>query len=163
MQSAYARVEVSFDLAPNEQEVVILHATRALTLGGNLAQLLIADDDVELCKLLQQYFELDGIQLDMVHQGDVVLATLQQGNYDLLILDIMLPGMNGLDVLRQVRRTRTTPVLMLSARGEEMDRIIGLELGADDYLPKPCSPRELAARCAERKRDPRWRLKIVCL
>jgi DNA-binding response OmpR family regulator len=108
--------------------------------------LLIADDDVELCKLLHQYFQLDGIELDMVHRGDAVLATLQQADYDLLILDIMLPGKSGLDVLRDVRRAGNTPVLMLSARGEEMDRIVGLELGADDYLPKPCSPRELSAR-----------------
>lgn len=109
-------------------------------------KLLLADDDVELCELLRRYFELDGIQLDSVHRGDVVLSTLQQAHYDLLILDIMLPGMNGLDVLREIRRAGATPVLMLSARGEEMDRIVGLELGADDYLPKPCSPRELAAR-----------------
>lgn len=109
-------------------------------------KLLLADDDVELCELLRRYFELDGIQLDSVHRGDVVLSTWQQAHYDLLILDIMLPGMNGLDVLREIRRVGATPVLMLSARGEEMDRIVGLELGADDYLPKPCSPRELAAR-----------------
>ena len=100
-----------------------------------MVRLLIADDDVELCELLRQYFALDGIPLDMVHQGDTVLSTLQQGRHDLLILDIMLPGMNGLDVLREVRRSCPTPVLMLSARGEEMDRILGLELGADDYLP----------------------------
>jgi DNA-binding response OmpR family regulator len=109
-------------------------------------RLLIADDDVQLCQLLQQYFQLDGIELDMVHRGDGVLAMLQQAGYDLLILDIMLPGKNGLDVLRAVRQAGNTPVLMLSARGEEMDRIVGLELGADDYLAKPCSPRELSAR-----------------
>ena len=113
---------------------------------GGAVRLLIADDDVELCKLLQQYFELDGIALDMVHRGDAVLSSLQQVHYDLLILDIMLPGKNGLDVLREVRQSGNTPVLMLSARGEEMDRVLGLELGADDYLPKPCSPRELSAR-----------------
>lgn len=111
-----------------------------------MARLLIADDDIELCKLLQRYFELDGIVLDMVHHGGEALAALKREPYDLLILDIMMPGMNGLDVLREVRRSSATPVLMLSARGEEMDRIVGLELGADDYLPKPCSPRELAAR-----------------
>lgn len=113
---------------------------------GSAVRLLIADDDVELCQLLHQYFQLDGIDLDMVHRGDTVLATLREVDYDLLILDIMLPGKNGLDVLRDVRQAGHTPVLMLSARGEEMDRIVGLELGADDYLPKPCSPRELSAR-----------------
>lgn len=111
-----------------------------------MTRLLIADDDVELCDILRNYFDLDGMKLDSVHRGDAVLDTLAQGNYDLLILDIMLPGMMGLDVLREVRRNGTTPVLMLSARGEETDRVLGLELGADDYLPKPCSPRELAAR-----------------
>jgi two-component system response regulator CpxR len=111
-----------------------------------MPRLLIADDDVELCDILRNYFELDGMQLDAVHRGDAVLDALATGSYDLLILDIMLPGMMGLDVLREVRQIGTTPILMLSARGEETDRVLGLELGADDYLPKPCSPRELAAR-----------------
>lgn len=111
-----------------------------------MAKLLIADDDVELCDILQRYFVLDGMQLDAVHRGDAVLDALRSGAYNLLILDIMLPGMTGLDVLREVRQAGATPVLMLSARGEETDRVLGLELGADDYLPKPCSPRELAAR-----------------
>ncbi len=111
-----------------------------------MARLLVADDDIELCGLLRQYFELEGMLLDAVHDGTQVLPKLQENNYDLLILDIMLPGQQGLDVLRQVRRSNTIPVLMLTARGEEMDRIIGLELGADDYLAKPSSPRELVAR-----------------
>jgi DNA-binding response OmpR family regulator len=111
-----------------------------------MPRLLIADDDVELCDLLQQYFEMEGMTLQAVHNGNEVLPALQQASFDLLILDIMLPGQQGLDVLRQVRRSNTIPVLMLTARGDEMDRIIGLELGADDYLPKPSSPRELVAR-----------------
>lgn len=111
-----------------------------------MPRLLIADDDVELCNLLRQYFEMEGMVLQSVHDGNQVLPALQQSHFDLLILDIMLPGQQGLDVLRQVRRSNTIPVLMLTARGEEMDRIIGLELGADDYLPKPSSPRELVAR-----------------
>jgi DNA-binding response OmpR family regulator len=111
-----------------------------------MARLLLADDDIELCGLLRQYFELEGILLDAVHNGNEVVPALQKTAYDLLILDIMLPGQQGLDVLRQVRRANTIPVLMLTARGEEMDRIIGLELGADDYLAKPSSPRELVAR-----------------
>jgi two-component system response regulator CpxR len=111
-----------------------------------MPRLLIADDDMELCHLLRQYFEMEGMELQSLHDGNEVLPALQRATFDLLILDIMLPGQQGLDVLRQVRRTHTTPVLMLTARGEEMDRIIGLELGADDYLPKPSSPRELVAR-----------------
>jgi DNA-binding response OmpR family regulator len=111
-----------------------------------MPHLLIADDDVELCSLLRQYFDMEGMQLDAVHDGNAVVPALQATAFDLLILDIMLPGQQGLDVLREVRRTNAIPVLMLTARGEEMDRIIGLELGADDYLPKPSSPRELVAR-----------------
>ena len=111
-----------------------------------MPRLLIADDDMELCHLLQQYFDMEGMELHAVHDGNAVLPTLERSSFDLLILDIMLPGQQGLDVLRQIRRSHTTPVLMLTARGEEMDRIIGLELGADDYLPKPSSPRELVAR-----------------
>lgn len=111
-----------------------------------MPRLLIADDDIELCHLLQQYFDMEGMDLHAVHDGNAVLPALEQSSFDLLILDIMLPGQQGLDVLRQIRRSHTTPVLMLTARGEEMDRIIGLELGADDYLPKPSSPRELVAR-----------------
>lgn len=111
-----------------------------------MPRLLIADDDMELCHLLQQYFDMEGMELHAVHDGNAVLPALEQSSFDLLILDIMLPGQQGLDVLRQIRRSQTTPVLMLTARGEEMDRIIGLELGADDYLPKPSSPRELVAR-----------------
>lgn len=111
-----------------------------------MPRLLIADDDMELCHLLQQYFDMEGMELHSVHDGNAVLPALEQSSFDLLVLDIMLPGQQGLDVLRQIRRSHTTPVLMLTARGEEMDRIIGLELGADDYLPKPSSPRELVAR-----------------
>jgi two-component system response regulator CpxR len=114
--------------------------------GVKMPRLLIADDDIELCGLLRQYFALEAIAIEAVHDGNAVLPALQQSQFDLLILDIMLPGQQGLDVLRQVRRSMSIPVLMLTARGEEMDRIIGLELGADDYLAKPSSPRELVAR-----------------
>jgi DNA-binding response OmpR family regulator len=109
--------------------------------------LLLADDDEALCQLLSEYLELDGYTCDCVHRGDAVAAQLQDKHYDLLILDIMLPGLQGLDVLKQLRQTGTNlPIIMLTARGDDMDRILGLELGADDYLPKPCNPRELSAR-----------------
>ncbi len=107
---------------------------------------LIIDDDRELCDLLAQYLQLQGFHVHCIHDGAQALAHLQQNQYAVLVLDIMLPGMQGLDVLRKLRATDSTPVLMLTARGEDTDRIIGLELGADDYLPKPCNPRELAAR-----------------
>ncbi|MBN48144.1 MAG: DNA-binding response regulator [Spongiibacteraceae bacterium] len=112
-----------------------------------MPKLLIADDDEALCTLLSDYLSMDGYEIETVHRGDEVVPRLYRGDFDLLILDIMLPGQQGLDVLRSVRTsTLPTPVIMLTARGDDTDRIIGLELGADDYLPKPCNPRELSAR-----------------
>lgn len=108
--------------------------------------ILIIDDDRELCELLTQYLQLQGFEVDSCHDGALALEQVQRKPYDALVLDIMLPGMLGLDVLRELRESSSTPVLMLTARGEDTDRIVGLELGADDYLPKPCNPRELAAR-----------------
>jgi len=107
---------------------------------------LIIDDDKELCALLAQYLELQGFEVSSIHDGAEAVTHLQQQEYDTLVLDVMLPGMMGLDVLRKIRDFTDTPVLMLTARGEDTDRIVGLEMGADDYLPKPCNPRELAAR-----------------
>lgn len=107
---------------------------------------LLIDDDTELCDLLGEFLALEGFRTHAVHSGDAALAHCREHSYDVIVLDIMLPGMLGLDVLRKLRTFTATPVLMLTARGEDTDRIIGLELGADDYLPKPCNPRELAAR-----------------
>ncbi len=108
--------------------------------------LLIIDDDHELCALLQEFLQLEGFSVDLCHDGREALRRCQQTMFDAIVLDVMLPGMQGLEVLRKLRERLDTPVLMLTARGEDTDRIIGLELGADDYLPKPCNPRELAAR-----------------
>lgn len=110
------------------------------------ATVLIIDDDKELCSLLCDFLLLEGFAPSACHDGDEAVIHCQDHSYDAIILDIMLPGLQGLDVLRQMRQYTTTPVLMLTARGEDTDRILGLELGADDYLPKPCNPRELAAR-----------------
>jgi len=111
-----------------------------------LPPLLIADDDQELCALLVDYLGAEGLGASCVHRGDEVLPALAANDFDLLVLDIMLPGRNGLDVLRDLRQRCAMPVLMLTARGDDVDRIVGLELGADDYLPKPFNPRELLAR-----------------
>jgi len=111
-----------------------------------MARLLIADDDQELCVLLTEYLSLEGFDVDCVHDGERAVERVLAENYDLLVLDIMMPKMNGFDALREVRKTRSIPVLMLTARGDDVDRIVGLEMGADDYLPKPCNPRELVAR-----------------
>ncbi|HXD84343.1 MAG TPA: response regulator transcription factor [Rudaea sp.] len=110
------------------------------------AKILLADDDEELCQLLRDFLARDGFAVDVSHDGDEALARARDGGYDALILDVMLPGRSGLDLLRELRRDATLPVLMLTALGEDLDRILGLELGADDYVPKPCNPREIAAR-----------------
>lgn len=109
-------------------------------------RILIIDDDRELCSLLIDFLTLEGFEASAVHDGKEAVEHCREASYDALVLDIMLPGLQGLDVLRHLRQFDTTPVLMLTARGDDTDRIVGLELGADDYLPKPCNPRELAAR-----------------
>jgi two-component system response regulator CpxR len=107
---------------------------------------LLVDDDRELCRMLGEYLNPEGFRLTTVHDGDEALYALGRHHFDLIVLDVMLPRLGGLDVLRSLRQKNTTPVLMLTARGEDIDRVVGLELGADDYLPKPFNPRELVAR-----------------
>lgn len=111
-----------------------------------MPHLLLIDDDVELCQMLSEYLIGEGFTVTSVHNGVRALERLNAGGFDAVILDVMLPGMNGLDVLRAFRQSAKTPVLMLTARGEDVDTVVGLELGADDYLPKPCNPRVLVAR-----------------
>ncbi len=110
------------------------------------ARLLLVDDDVGLCELLCEYLGAEGFQVSTVHDASAALELSAQAPFDLVILDVMLPGGNGFDVLRGLRQRGDVPVLMLTARGEDVDRIVGLEIGADDYVPKPCNPRELVAR-----------------
>ncbi len=109
-------------------------------------QILIIDDDNELCELLTDYLSNEGFSIAAVHQGEQGAERALAGTYSLIILDVMLPGMNGFDVLRKIRESSKVPVIMLTARGDDIDRIVGLEMGADDYLPKPFNPRELVAR-----------------
>jgi two-component system response regulator CpxR len=109
-------------------------------------RILIIDDDTELCDLLTEYLEQEGFTVSSCHDGQQGLAAALSGGHDFLILDVMLPGCNGIDLLRQLRYSSAVPVLMLTARGDAVDRIVGLEMGADDYLPKPFDPRELVAR-----------------
>jgi DNA-binding response OmpR family regulator len=111
-----------------------------------MASVLLIDDDAELSKLLEEYLQSEQLHLDSAHDGPSGLQKAISNQYSVVILDVMLPGMSGLDVLKQLRQKSTVPVLMLTARGSELDRILGLELGADDYLPKPFNPRELVAR-----------------
>ncbi|MBN1946924.1 MAG: response regulator transcription factor [Bradymonadales bacterium] len=118
----------------------------------NRSQILVIDDDTELCDLLADYLGAEGFSVEAVHRGDQGLARASSGDHDLILLDVMLPGQNGFDVLRRIREVSQVPVVMLTARGEDVDRIVGLEIGADDYLPKPFNPRELVARIRAIKR-----------
>ncbi|MCF7668943.1 MAG: response regulator transcription factor [Verrucomicrobia bacterium] len=109
-------------------------------------KLLVVDDDRKLCRLIKDYLEPMGYEVESAYNGPEGLEMASDGEYHAVILDVMLPGMDGFDVLKQLRRVSDVPVLMLTARGEEADRIVGLEIGADDYLPKTFSTRELLAR-----------------
>jgi DNA-binding response OmpR family regulator len=109
-------------------------------------QILIIDDDVALCELVTEYLEPLGFEIESVHRGDAGVDRALAGKPQLVVLDVMLPGLNGFEVLRRIRADSKVPVLMLTARGDDVDRIVGLEIGADDYLPKPFNPRELTAR-----------------
>ncbi len=128
-------------------------------------RILIVDDDEELSSLLTELLTRDGFRVECCHDGRKGLAAALAGNFDLLVLDVMLPGLVGFEILKRVRRESRLPVLMLTARGEDEDRIIGLDLGADDYLPKPFNTRELVARIRAimrrlEPRDPGGRLEI---
>lgn len=120
-------------------------------------RILVIDDDVELCELLTDYLTQEGLQVETVHEGELGADRARSGDYALVVLDVMLPGISGFDVLRRIRASSNVPVLMLTARGDDVDRIVGLEMGADDYLPKPFNPRELVARirAIQRRVEPR--------
>jgi two-component system response regulator CpxR len=108
--------------------------------------ILLVDDDTELTSLLGEFLRREGFAVDMEHEGNRGLAHATQPGIDLVVLDVMLPGLDGFEILKRLRMQSKVPVMMLTARGEDVDRIVGLELGADDYLPKPFNPRELVAR-----------------
>lgn len=111
-----------------------------------MERILMVDDDTELCELVQEYLTAEGFTLEVVHDGETGAQRGASGQYSLIVLDVMLPGVNGFDALRRIRAVSSVPVLMLTARGDDVDRIVGLEIGADDYVPKPFNPRELVAR-----------------
>ncbi|MFO0684960.1 MAG: response regulator transcription factor [Sandaracinus sp.] len=109
-------------------------------------RILLVDDDVELASLIRDYLSSEGFEIELAHDGETGLSRARSGEHAMVVLDVMLPKRNGLDVLRALRESSRVPVLMLTARGDDVDRIVGLEMGADDYLGKPFNPRELAAR-----------------
>ncbi|TMH66216.1 MAG: response regulator transcription factor [Betaproteobacteria bacterium] len=110
------------------------------------AQVLLADDDVELSGMLTEYLEREGFGVTAVHDGEAAARLALSGGYQIVVLDVMMPKVDGIEALRLIRQASRVPVIMLTARGDDVDRIVGLELGADDYVPKPCTPRELVAR-----------------
>lgn len=119
---------------------------------NNDDRILIIDDDTDLCDLLTNYLQQEGYETAVAYDSQEGLEKLRSNAFSFIILDVMLPGMNGFDVLREIRLHSQVPVIMLTARGGEVDRIVGLEMGADDYMPKPFNPRELVARIRAIKR-----------
>lgn len=111
-----------------------------------MPRILLVDDDVDLTEMLSLYLEREGFDVHAVHDGERGIAEVKRSVYAIVVLDVMLPRMSGIEALRLIRTTSDVPVLMLTARGENIDRIVGLDMGADDYVPKPCTPGELAAR-----------------
>jgi two-component system OmpR family response regulator len=111
-----------------------------------MTRVLLIDDDVELASMLREYLEREGFETTAVHDGETGAREALSGRHAIVILDVMLPRLSGVEALRRIRTRSHVPVLMLTAKGDDVDRIVGLELGADDYVPKPCSPRELVAR-----------------
>lgn len=111
-----------------------------------MARVLLIDDDVELLEMLGEYLQQEGFEATAVHDGGNGVNEALSGDYAIVVLDVMMPRVSGLETLRRIRAKSQMPILMLTARGDDTDRIVGLELGADDYVPKPCTPRELTAR-----------------
>jgi two-component system response regulator CpxR len=111
-----------------------------------MQRVLVIDDDIGLCELVAEYLEPEGYKVEAVHDGEAGVERALSAEHELAVLDVMLPGINGFEVLRRIRARSRLPIVMLTARGDDVDRIVGLEIGADDYLPKPFNPRELVAR-----------------
>ena len=130
---------------------MMLVATAMTSVAGQkrderMQRVLVIDDDVGLCELVAEYLEPEGYRVEAVHDGESGVERALSAEHELAVLDVMLPGINGFEVLRRIRARSRLPIVMLTARGDDVDRIVGLEIGADDYLPKPFNPRELVAR-----------------
>jgi len=111
-----------------------------------MTRVLLVDDDVELADMLGEYLGNEGFDVEVASNGQAGVAQALAGGIDIVVLDVMMPGISGIEALRRIRAQSRLPVLMLTARGDDLDKVLGLELGADDYVPKPCTPRELVAR-----------------
>jgi len=133
---------VSGSESPVSPDVLNLKLKEAMTMHP----VLVIDDDVALCELVAEYLAPEGYEVEAVHNGERGVERALANEHVLTVLDVMLPGINGFEVLRRIRAQSRIPIVMLTARGDDVDRIVGLEIGADDYLPKPFNPRELVAR-----------------
>jgi DNA-binding response OmpR family regulator len=122
-----------------------------------MTKVLLVDDDLDLTTMLSQYLAREGFEVTTVCDGEAGVAEVASGNYAIVVLDIMMPRLSGVEALRRIRATSKVPVLMLTARGDNIDRIVGLEMGADDYVSKPCTPGELVARIRAILRRTEWR------
>ena len=111
-----------------------------------MVRVLLVDDDKELCAMQADYLAADGFDVACAHDGEAGVAAALASPFSIVVLDVMMPRLNGIDALRRIRQQSDVPVIMLTARGDDIDRVLGLEFGADDYVPKPCTPRELVAR-----------------
>lgn len=111
-----------------------------------MTKVLLVDDDTELCALQAEYLRAEGFEVCAEHDGERGAVAALSGAHAIVVLDVMMPGISGIEALRRIRQSSRIPVIMLTARGDDIDRVLGLELGADDYVPKPCTPRELVAR-----------------
>lgn len=138
-------LELGFARAFAHPESNIKSATNQ-SVESMAGHILVIDDDAELCKLVGRFLTAEGFRVETVRTSGPGIERALSGEHELIVLDVMLPGMDGFEVLRRIRAESRIPVLMLTARGDDLDRILGLEIGADDYLPKPFNPRELAAR-----------------
>jgi two-component system response regulator CpxR len=126
---------------------VVMSISRSIQAESNMSpKILLVDDDTVLAGMLAEYLETEGCEIVQAHNGADAVESACEEQFDIVVLDIMMPKLNGIEALKQIRASSTVPVIMLTARGDDLDRILGLELGADDYLPKPCNPRELYAR-----------------
>lgn len=139
-------VRISKRLSERDDKASVLTQADPMLTANGQSRVLIVDDDVELCEMLSEYLSAEGFAVALATDGEAGLVEAQSGLHDIVILDVMLPARSGIEVLRSLRRTTQVPVIMLTARGDNIDRVVGLELGADDYVPKPCYPRELLAR-----------------
>jgi DNA-binding response OmpR family regulator len=128
------------------QTTAIAQTSSGIRANAARMRVLLIDDDARLFELLSSYLEQNGVSVKGARDGKEGLAMLEEGGVDAVLLDVMMPGIDGLEVCRRIRQTSNVPVLMLTAKGDETDRVVGLEIGADDYIAKPFSPRELLAR-----------------